>query len=130
MALASTTRSPVVPLTLKSGSKTPHGAPRWDIAAVPTAWNRLRPTSNLRSESVTIQGVNVRRRVVPSVLSDLLVRVCRSKGLPRSANEPFPSLGSDEPLSKFDGGNHRFDIKFRGQEVGVDDGRIEWVQVP
>ena len=57
MALASTTRSPIVPLTLKSGSRTPHRAPRRDIAAVPTAWNTLHPTGSVSFERGVIYGL-------------------------------------------------------------------------
>ena len=47
-ALASMTRSPFVPLTLKSGSRTPHRAPRSDIAAVPTPCSPLHSTNHIR----------------------------------------------------------------------------------
>ena len=128
MALASTTRSPFVPLTFKSGSRTPHGAPRRDIAAVPTAWNPLYPTSNVSSERGTAHGIDAHRRVVLGVLSDLLIRVCGTKGLPRCADEPFPGPGSGKSLSEFDGGDHRFDIEVSGQEVWVNDGRIKGIR--
>jgi len=130
MALASTTRSPVVPLTLKSGSKTPHGAPRRDIAAVPTAWNTLHPTDNVSFERGIIHRIDIRRRMVPDILSDLLIRVCGSQGFPRRANEPFPGPSGGESLRKFDGGNHRFDVEVGRQEVGIDDGRIKWICAP
>ena len=111
MALASTTRSPFVPLTLKSGSRTPHGAPRRDIAAVPTAWKTLHQTGNISSEGGTVHGVNTRCRVVPGVLSDLLIRICGPKGIPRNPDEPFPGPGGGKSLSKFDRYDHRFDIE-------------------
>ena len=78
----------------------------------------------------TTQGNDIRRSVVPGVLSDLFIRVCRCQKLPRGSNKPLPGLSSDEPFSKFDGGNYRFDIKVGGQKVGIDDGVIKWVLAP
>jgi len=127
MALASMTRSPFVPLTLKSGSRTPHGTPRRDIAAVPTAWKTLHPTSNVSTERGMIQGVNIPGRVVPGVLSDLLIRVRGSQGLPRSFDEPFPSPGGGESFSEFDGGDQSLDVEVSSQRVGIDNRRIEWI---
>ena len=77
-----------------------------------------------------MQWLNVRRRVVPRVLSDLFVRIRRSQRLPRSNDNLLPSFSSHESFSCFDSGNYRFDIKVGGQEIGIDDGRIEWVQAP
>ena len=105
-------------------------APRRDIAAVPTPWNALYPTSNVSSDGGTVHGVNARCRVVPDVLSNLFIRVCGFKGIPRGPNKPFPGPGGGKSLSKFDGCDHRFDIKAGGQEVWIDDRRIEWICAP
>ena len=59
-------------------------------------------------------GDDIPRRVVPGVLSDLFIRVCRCQKLPRGDNKPLPGFRSDESFSKFDGGNYCFDIKVRG----------------
>jgi len=75
-------------------------------------------------------GANLRGRVVSGVLSDLLIRVCRSQGFPRSVNEPLPGSSGDESLSKFDGSDHRFDVEVSRQKIGIDDGRIEWIRAP
>ena len=88
--------------------------------------NYVRP---VRSERGAVQGVDVRQRVVPDILNNFLICVCGSQRPPWRTNKPFPGLSSDEPLSKFDGSNHRFYIKVRGQVVGVDDGGAEWIQV-
>ena len=42
----------------------------------------------------------------------------------------MPGLGSDESLGKFDGGDYCFDVKIGRQEVGIDDGGIEWIRAP
>jgi len=128
MALASMTRSPFVPLTLKSGSRTPHESPRRDIAAVPTAWKTLHSTSDVSSEEGMIHGLDVRGRIVPGVLSHLLICVSGSKGLPRCVDEPLPGPSGGEFLSEFHGGNHRFDVEVGRQKIGIDDGRIEWIR--
>ena len=73
---------------------------------------------------------NVRRREVPCVLGELLIRACRSRLLPRTNNKPFPGFSSDESLSGFEGGNYGFDVKVGGQVIGIDDGRIEWIRAP
>ena len=77
-----------------------------------------------------IHGNDVRRRVVPGVLNDLLVRACGPQWLPRNVDKPFPGLGSGESLSKLDGSDHRFDVEVGRQIIGIDDGRIEWICAP
>ena len=131
MALESMTRSPFVPLTLKSGSKTPHEASCRDIAAVPTAWNVLHPINDVRGfAEETIQRLDVRRRMIPCILGDLFIRFRRSQALPRIDNKPSPGFSGDKSFSNFDGSNHRFDVKVGGQEIGINDGRIERVRGP
>ena len=133
MALASTTRSPLVPLTLKSGSRTPQESSRWDIAAVPTAWKTLHPINNVRrfeGEGETIQGFNVPRSVVPCVLGDLLICVRRCQRVPFIDDKPLPGPSGHESFCNFYSGNYRFDIKVCRQEIGIDDGRIERIRAP
>ena len=130
-ALASMTRSPFVPLTLQSGSRTPHRASRSDIAAVPTGWKTLHSVNDVRiSGREPIQGLYVRRRVVPCVLDELLIRTRRSRLFPRTNNKPLPGFSSDESLTSFEGGNYRFDVEVGGQEIGIDDGRIKRIRTP
>ena len=131
MALASTTRSPFVPLTLKSGSKTPHGAPRRDIAAVPTGWNTLHPIEYVRgSEREVIQGLNIRPSVVPCILGNLLIRVRGFQRLPRRNGKPSPGLSAHEPFGGFDGGNYHLDVEVGRQVIGIDHGRLKWIRTP
>ena len=77
-----------------------------------------------------MQGLNVRRSMVPCVLSNLLVRVRQSQRSPRSNDNPLPSFSGDKSFGSFDSGNYRFDIEVGRQEIGIDDGRIEWIQAP
>jgi len=72
-----------------------------------------------------IHRLNVRGRVIPGVLSDLLIRVCGSRGFPRGANEPLPGSSCGESLSGFDGSDDRFDVEVSRQGAGVDDVRVK-----
>jgi len=76
------------------------------------------------------QNLNVRQSVVPDILNQLLVCIRRSQIRPRDANKPFPSLSSEESLSSFEGGDNSLDVKFGGQIIRIDDGRIKRIQAP
>ena len=96
---------------------------------MPTAWNTLHSTNSVRkSEKETIRALDVRRSIFPCVLGDLFIRVRRSQRLPWSNNKPLPGFSGDESFGLFDGSNHRSDVEVGGQEIGVDNRRVERVR--
>jgi len=76
------------------------------------------------------QDLDVLRSVVPGILCDLLICVCRSQLLPWSTNKSFPGSSSDESFSNFDGGDHSLDVKIGVQITNIDYGRIKWILTP